>query len=68
MRSSKSEEMAEGRLSPGNVPRSCRPVCKENHLCGGLPDRQQGDHQLPRVVVERATELGDQQAAEGVRR
>ncbi len=31
-----------------------------------LPDGQQGDHQFPRVVVERAEELRDQQAADGM--
>jgi hypothetical protein len=36
-------------------------------LRGDLPDGQQGDHQLPGVVVERAEELRDQQAAKGMR-
>jgi hypothetical protein len=29
-----------------------------------LPDGQQGDHELPGIVVERAEELRDEQAAE----
>ena len=36
------------------------------HLRGGLPDGQQGHHELPGVVIERAEELRDKEAAEGM--